>query len=321
MIDLLTLADLEPVLKLLLCVYGFNARNDFAVDGDAALFNQPARLTLGGRELAEHHEVNERDGAIGEALFGHLRARHVLVRTCAGEKGCSGGLGLVGLLGSVDETGELVGENLLLLIDTAAVPLVHFLDGFQRQEGEHADALHHIGIIHIAPVLVELKGRGLIGIKPHSAFGGLTHLLALGVEEQGDGHGKSVISALAADELGAGEHIAPLVIAAELHIAAVMVVQVQEVIALHDHVVELQEAQTLFHALLVAFGAQHVVDGKVGAYIAQELDIVELEEPVGVVDQDGGIRSICLRKHSQLCWMVSGVIMERISVRPLGSPI
>ena len=29
---------------------------------------------------------------------------------------------------------------------------------------------------------------------------------------------------------------------------------------------------------------------------------------------------ICFLKHSQLCWMVSTVIMERMSVRPEGSP-
>ena len=43
--------------------------------------------------------------------------------------------------------------------------------------------------------------------------------------------------------------IAPLVVAAELHIAAVILEQMVEVVALHDHVVELQEAQTLFHVL------------------------------------------------------------------------
>ena len=32
-------------------------------------------------------------------------------------------------------------------------------------------------------------------------------------------------------------------------------------------------------------------------------------------------RSICFLKQSQLCWMVSTVIIERISVRPDGSPI
>ena len=32
-------------------------------------------------------------------------------------------------------------------------------------------------------------------------------------------------------------------------------------------------------------------------------------------------RLICFLKQSQLCWMVSGVIIWRISVRPDGSPI
>ena len=32
-------------------------------------------------------------------------------------------------------------------------------------------------------------------------------------------------------------------------------------------------------------------------------------------------RSICFLKQSQLCWMISGVIIERMSDRPEGSPI
>ena len=32
-------------------------------------------------------------------------------------------------------------------------------------------------------------------------------------------------------------------------------------------------------------------------------------------------RLICFLKQSQLCWMISGVIMVRISERPEGSPI
>ena len=48
-----------------------------------------------------------------------------------------------------------------------------------------------------------------------------------------------VLAELAADELRAAEHIRPLVIAAELHIAAVFLEHVIEVVALHNHVVEL----------------------------------------------------------------------------------
>ena len=96
-----------------------------------------------------------------------------------------------------------------------------------------------------------------------------------------------VLAELLADELGTAEHIAPLVVPAELHVAAVMLVEVVEVVALHEHVVELQKAQTLFHALLVALGAEHVVDGEARPDVADELDVVEVHEPVGVVDHDG----------------------------------
>ena len=47
-------------------------------------------------------------------------------------------------------------------------------------------------------------------------------------------------------------HIAPLIVAAKLHIAAVVLEHVVEVVALHDHVVELEEGQALLHALLIA---------------------------------------------------------------------
>ena len=58
-----------------------------------------------------------------------------------------------------------------------------------------------------------------------------------------------VLAQLLADQLGAAQHVAPLVVAAELHIAAIMLEQVVEVVGLHDHVVEFQEGQTLLHPL------------------------------------------------------------------------
>ena len=55
-------------------------------------------------------------------------------------------------------------------------------------------------------------------------------------------------------KLGPGKHVAPLVIAAELHIAAVVLEHIVEIIRLHDHIVELKEAQSSLPALLVALG-------------------------------------------------------------------
>ena len=91
-----------------------------------------------------------------------------------------------------------------------------------------------------------------------------------------------VLAELAANKLCAAEHIAPLIVAAELHIAAVVLEHVVEVVALHYHVVELKEAQTLFHALLVAFSSEHIVDGEACADFAQNLNIVERLEPCGI---------------------------------------
>jgi hypothetical protein len=79
----------------------------------------------------------------------------------------------------------------------------------------------------------------------------------------------------------------PLVVAAELHVAAVVLEQIVEVVGLHDHVVEFQEAESALHALLVALRAEHVVDREACADVPQKLHIVELQQPVGIVDHDG----------------------------------
>ena len=92
-----------------------------------------------------------------------------------------------------------------------------------------------------------------------------------------------VLAQLLADQLGTSQHVAPLVVAAELHVAAVVLEHVVEVIALHDHVVELQEAEALLHALLVALGAQHVVHGEAGAHLAQHFNVVQRLQPLGVI--------------------------------------
>ena len=60
-------------------------------------------------------------------------------------------------------------------------------------------------------------------------------------------------------ELRAREHIAPLIVAAELQIAAVILEERVEIVALHNHVVELKKRQAALHALLVALCGQHAV--------------------------------------------------------------
>jgi len=87
----------------------------------------------------------------------------------------------------MDHAGQLVSQNFLGFVQALILPCAHLVDLLQRQEGEHTDALHHIGIAHIAPVLVKLEWTGLVGVQPDGIAGGLAHLLALRVGQQGDG--------------------------------------------------------------------------------------------------------------------------------------
>ncbi len=70
--------------------------------------------------------------------------------------------------------------------------------------------------------------------------------------------------------------------------------QFQEIVGLQDHVVEFEEAQRLLplQAQLHRFVSQHPVDGKMPAVITQERDVIEIIQPVGVVDHDGVGRAI-----------------------------
>ena len=63
-----------------------------------------------------------------------------------------------------------------------------------------------------------------------------------------------------------------------------MLEHVVEVVALHDHVVELQEAQTTLHALLVAAGTQHIIDGEATTHFTQHFNVVQGLQPLGVIE-------------------------------------
>ena len=58
-----------------------------------------------------------------------------------------------------------------------------------------------------------------------------------------------------------------------------------EIIGLHDHVVELKEGQAPLPALLVALSREHTVDGEMCADLTKQFDVVQLPEPVAVVQQ------------------------------------
>src|SRR5690606_35426932 len=104
--------------------------------------------------------------------------------------------------------------------------------------------------------------------------------------EQRRGQRVKLRAAHAMAEIDTIDDVAPLVRAAHLDDRAITAVELYEIVALQDHVVEFEEAQRLLavEPELDAVEAQHAVDREVPADIAQELEVVEAEQPVGIVD-------------------------------------
>ena len=188
----------------------------------------------------------------------------------------------------MDELGDLVGENLLGFVDLAVLERTQTTNLVHRQEGQQTEALFDVLIVNIAPVLVEVVRAGLRRIEPKCALLGLAHFTTVMGQQQLEGAGKRIFTLLAADEIRAAQHVAPLVVAAHLQTAAVVLEQLEEVVGLHEHVGELEEGKSVFgcHACFIAVGSQHFVDGEHGADVAHELDEVQVAQPVAVVDDN-----------------------------------
>ena len=107
-----------------------------------------------------------------------------------------------------------------------------------------------------------------------------------------------MIRAHAPTQINAVDDIAPLVRAAHLQIAAETTRQFHKIIALQDHVVELDEGEFLLALKpeLDRIHRQHPVDREVATNIAQHVDIVELGQPVGIIDHH---RIACARAIAQ----------------------
>ena len=74
---------------------------------------------------------------------------------------------------------QFEGENLFGTVQLFSLPGIHLVNLLQRQEGEHADALHHIGVVYIAPVLVKLKGACFVRVQPHGVASRFAHLFQI----------------------------------------------------------------------------------------------------------------------------------------------
>ena len=98
------------------------------------------------------------------------------------------------------------------------------LDRLAVEHREYLDVALGVLIAHVEPELVELVRRCIARIKPDVARLGLAELRAVGLLDQRARQRESLAARLAADQLGPGRDVAPLVGPAHLELAVLMLV-------------------------------------------------------------------------------------------------
>ncbi len=137
------------------------------------------------------------------------------------------------------------------------------------------------------PVLIR---REPLGVEPHRAAEAFAHLGAGGGGDQRRRQAEQGAPVDPARQFDAGDDVAPLVGAAHLQIAAEAPGQLDEIVGLQDRVVEFEKRHRLVavEPQLDAVLGQHAVDRKMPADVAQQRDVAQFVEPIGVVDHDRG---------------------------------
>ena len=86
--------------------------------------------------------------------------------------------------------------------------------------------------------------------------------------------------------------------------------ELQEIIGLHNHVVEFQEGKTLFHAVLVALSCQHTINSEVGTNLTKQINIIQLAEPVTIVYH----QCLAVTKINEACHLLLELIAVILNI-------
>ena len=166
------------------------------------------------------------------------------------------------------------------------------LNIFAREKGEVFQVADNIAVVDANPELVKLVNAGLARIEPNGARFRLAEFGSVRVGDERERQAVDLFAQLLAAEINSRGDIAPLIAAADLEFAIVIAAKDVKIESLEEHVAELGVADadlTVFHAGAHALLADHLVDGKMLADIAQEIEIRHVCRPCRVIDQLGGI--------------------------------
>ena len=287
----------------------------FFVDADTTALGEFTHLALGGEAgcglgqqidgfgtddlLALHLIVRHTGKDIEERLL--IKFQEALLRRLAKEDiGSFEGHLIVGA--TVNEAGYFFAEPLLQHATTGVGTM--FLDEtlylVVRQRGEYLDVAFGLLVTYIEPELIELVRTGALAVEPYIALLGLAELLtiSLGDKGAGEGEGFSLGAEGTADEFGAGGDITPLVASTHLQAAALLLIEMKEVVALQQLIGELSERHTVLgltvETALDTVLSHHIVHGDALAYLTGKVEEGEVLHPVVVVHEFGSIGSITL---------------------------
>ena len=191
------------------------------------------------------------------------------------------------------------------------------LDFFAALERENPNVVACVGVGRVQPKLVKLVGRGAFRVEPHIAALGLAKLGAVGLLNQRRGEREGLAAAHAANQLGSGGDVAPLVASAHLQADSVVLPQVVKVVALNELVAELREADARFLAAFHRILGQHVVDRDVLAHVANELEEAHFFEPIVVVHDAGSVRTAKVQELFELVPLARKVVLQRVHIEQL----
>ena len=223
--------------------------------------------------------------------------------------------------------GDLSGESFLQHTATGILTVLgdERVDGLLIEIGEDLDIALGIFVTDVEPELIESVRSGAVSVKPYISALGLAELLSVGFgdERAGEAEGFGIVAERAADELCAGGHVAPLVVAAELQTHAIVLILIEEVVALEQLIGKLGERQTVaslaVETFLHAVLSHHIVDGDVFADVAHEVEELIVLHPVVVVDQFCfvGLRTVEVEELADLLLDGFLIVIERVLVEEI----
>ena len=168
----------------------------------------------------------------------------------------------------------------LVLQNFQTVNLIH------RQIREYPQTFTNFGIANIAKILIVIVSREFIFIYPNGIPLRFSHFFTRRIRNNRTGKPKQFRIITAPSEFCARNDVSPLVSSGNLGTAAVFLQQNTKIIPLKKHIVKFKKRHRLFtfKTTFYAVHRQHPVDGITGADIPQEFQIVNVFEPVIVVN-------------------------------------